>query len=74
VCLSDVRIYNPETQEMKTFRSGPDGVPPRRAHASTIYGKYLIVHGGINTRGNYLNDLYYFDLSVYFALSSSYLK
>jgi hypothetical protein len=39
-----------------------DGATPRRAHTAAVIGRHLIVHGGINPFGIYLNDLFYFDL------------
>jgi hypothetical protein len=37
-------------------------VEARKGHTSFICGKHLVVHGGLNNRGNFLNDLLLFDI------------
>lgn len=49
---------------MKTFKFTSDGAGARRAHTSVIIGKHLLIHGGINSRGVYLNDLVHLDLAT----------
>lgn len=62
-CLNDMRIYNTETEEMRKLKGQPADISPRRAAAGTVVGKTFLVHGGINTPGQYLRDLWIFDIS-----------
>jgi len=61
-CLSDVRIFIPEKSEWRYIKAHGDFVEPRRNHTGVIVGKHLLIHGGIDTTGLYLNDLMAFNL------------
>ena len=32
-------------------------IEPRRNHIAAVAGRYLIIHGGINSQGTYLSDV-----------------
>jgi hypothetical protein len=40
-----------DTNEWKFMRTIGDLVEPRRNAAFSIFGKYMIIHGGINSKG-----------------------
>jgi hypothetical protein len=64
-CLCDTRIYNIETNEWKYLRPNSDFLPEaRRSFGSCIVGKGMLVHGGLTNRSNYLDDLYFLNLSM----------
>ncbi len=64
-CTNDTRIFNLETHEWKTIKSMNSGdyISPRRNMAYTFYGKHLMIHGGIDLRNKYLNELCHFEFS-----------
>jgi len=64
-CLNDVRMFIPEQCEWKYLKGHGDLVEPRRNHAAVIVGKHMLIHGGIDNKGMYLNDLMIFNLNTY---------
>ena len=40
-------------------------VEPRKHFAGTIIGNYMIIHGGINSKGTFLKDSLHFDLLMH---------
>ena len=64
--LDEIRIFNTETYEWKLVRALGDYIYPRRHHACCIVGKYMFVHGGIDNKSTYLNDLFIYDISLKF--------
>ena len=58
-----MKIYNTEINEMQTLKFPANIELGRRGHTSAIIGKHLLIHGGIDSQGVYLNNLYHFDLS-----------
>ena len=48
--MQDVRVFNAEKKELKYARNSGEIIEPKTNHASTILGKFLLVHGGINNR------------------------
>jgi hypothetical protein len=68
-CLSDIKAFNTETLEWKTLKTSGDGIEGRRGHACVVVGKNMLIFGGINSKGYYLDSLYHFDMSnlIYLA-------
>lgn len=56
-CLNDVRLFNLETKEWKFIKTWGDFIEGRRNHAGVLISKYLVIYGGINNNGHYLNHL-----------------
>jgi len=46
------------------LKGNGDLVEPRRNHAAVIVGKHMLIHGGIDNKGTYLNDLMIFNLGT----------
>lgn len=42
--------------------SNEEIVEPRRNHGASIFGKFMVVFGGINNKNHYLRDFKYLDL------------
>ncbi|CAD8067561.1 unnamed protein product [Paramecium sonneborni] len=40
-------------------------VSPRKGHIAEVIGRYLLVQGGIDQKGHYLNDFLAYDMSTY---------
>jgi hypothetical protein len=58
-----------EAYEWKLLQTSGDPIEARRGHSGTIVGKHMIIFGGINSKGKYLDDLYHMDLSnIHFFL------
>ena len=54
-CLEDVQAYNTVEEGWNELKC--DGVfERRRYHVACIVGKYMIVHGGLNSAQQYLSD------------------
>jgi len=49
-------------------KTGGDFVEARRHHVGVTVGKHLLIHGGINSSGQYLGDLKIFGLSKFFEV------
>lgn len=60
--VNEGRGFNLTNGECKTYRS-LGMIEARKAHASTLIGKYMIVHGGISIRNQCLADLNILDVS-----------
>jgi N-acetylneuraminic acid mutarotase len=74
-CMSEFRVLNTDTMEWKTVKTNGDGIEGRRGHASVLVGKNMLILGGINTKGYYLDTLYHLDLCKEKRdLSFSYFK
>ncbi len=67
-CLSDIIMFNTDNNEIKKIKNINDSNIARRAATGFIVGKMLIIHGGIDSKGKYLNDLQIFDFSSYIYL------
>ena len=52
-----------ENFKWKYIRPIGDLVDARRNHVATIVGRYMIIHGGISPKDQYLNDFWQFDFS-----------
>lgn len=57
-----------EIGEWKTLRTSGELIDARHNHACEIVGRSLIIHGGLNDRGKYLDDLWELNLSIYIYL------
>lgn len=57
-CLDDVVICDPVAKAWRKVICGGAYFEPRRYHASCIFGTRLIVHGGLNEKGVYLDSMY----------------
>jgi len=62
-CLNDVRMFTPENNEWKYLKSQSNPIDPRRYHSAAIHGRNMYVYGGISNEGEYLKDVWTFDLS-----------
>lgn len=60
-CNNEIKQINLQTFEAKTFKASGI-IEARKAHAATIYGKSLIIHGGINSRRNYLSEMLVYEI------------
>ena len=64
-CLGDLRLIDFETKECKNIKTYGDFFENRRNHASCLFaGKFLFIHGGVNSNGRYLKDLMYLNLET----------
>ena len=61
-CLNDVRYFGVDTGEWKFIKTWGDFVEGRRSHAGVILTKCMVVYGGINNNGKFLNDVVQFNL------------
>ena len=50
--------------QWKFIRTIGDPIDPRRNHSAALAGKYMIVHGGISPKDQYLNDYWAFDIGL----------
>ena len=58
--------------EKLTWKSTPqneDYIAPRRNHACTSFGKYMLIHGGLDQQGTTLSDSWLFNLETYSWMS-----
>ena len=67
-CLNDVRYFDPAKAQWKLIKSMGKVIAPRRNHAAAANDKIMIVYGGIGSEGNYLKDVWSFNLSKFFQL------
>lgn len=51
-----------ESHEWNYVKCSGEFIEPRRHHTAVIVGKHLLVHGGIGSTGEYLDDLKCLDL------------
>lgn len=64
-CLSDVRIYDPSNNNFTKARCSGEIPEPTANPAGCLYDKYLLVHGGTNSKSVYLSGLFLLDLSTF---------
>ncbi|CAD8055403.1 unnamed protein product [Paramecium sonneborni] len=57
----DIKIINLITNELKVLKQ-TGIIPPRKSHIAEVIGRSMIVHGGIDIKGQYLRDIIAFDL------------
>jgi N-acetylneuraminic acid mutarotase len=55
-CLNTVKIFKPETEEWEVLKTGGLYLSTRKHHCTTIVGRHLFIHGGLNDRNNLLQD------------------
>lgn len=61
--LSEVAVFSPEKKSFQSLRTmGDCVVESRHSHIAEIIHNKLIVYGGINSKGNYLNNAQCLDL------------
>ena len=60
MCTNDTRIYDIKTKEWRYVRPFP--ITSRRNHAAVIIDNNLLVYGGIDSLGQYNNDLWSLNL------------
>ena len=63
-CLNDVWMLSLTSHEWKRQYCSGVLVEARRNHIAAIVGKYMLVHGGIDTYGNALSDLKVLNLQL----------
>ena len=63
-CLNDVRIFNTEKCEWKYIKTSGEVIEARRNFDSVVIGKSLVVYGGVNDYGRYLNELWELNLAT----------
>lgn len=56
-CYNDLFTFSTETKEWRLIKQSGAFVQARRNHVAVIFGRYMLIHGGINTYGEYLNDI-----------------
>ncbi|EAR84527.1 kelch motif protein (macronuclear) [Tetrahymena thermophila SB210] len=56
-CFSDCRIFNLNTRQWTLVRQFGDFLESRRNHTACLVGKFLIIIGGVDSNGKYLNDV-----------------
>ncbi|CAD8132067.1 unnamed protein product [Paramecium octaurelia] len=57
----DIKIINLISNELKVLKQ-TGIIPPRKSHIAEVIGRSMIVHGGIDLKGQYLRDIIAFDL------------
>jgi hypothetical protein len=67
-CLNDTAIFSPERRQFTQLKTTGQLLEPRRDHVADILDHFLIVHGGISTRGTYLSDTHCLDLGTHSRL------
>jgi len=81
-CLNDVRMFSAgklckltlkgiDKYEWTSLKTTGVFVAQRRNHVGVAVGKHLVVHGGVDSFGNYLNDLKVLNLSNRFLIISN---
>jgi hypothetical protein len=55
-----VDLLNSNVRNLKMHNE--ESVEPRRCHTATLFGRYMIIIGGINSKKEYLSDFVYLDL------------
>ena len=62
----DVWAYNILRNEFSQVSAGNKLIcEPRKNHAMALVGQHLLVHGGINSRGVFLDDLVSYNFGNY---------
>jgi len=56
-CINQIIRYIPSTGEFETVKESGVVHQSRRLHSACSFGKYMIVHGGINSQGQILDDV-----------------
>ena len=72
--MSDVRTFNLETAEWKYYPCIGRSITARRNHAAAVYDQTMYVYGGINQEGNYIDEVWTLNLSIYFFFLIIWLK
>jgi N-acetylneuraminic acid mutarotase len=62
-CLNGVKSFTAETKEWSNVRCEGHFIGTRKHHCSSIVGKHMLMHGGLNQRNNLLNDSAILNLS-----------
>lgn len=63
--LNDTRLFNIENGQWTLLKPNLEAIPDsRRSFGSCIVGRGLVIHGGIKSRFNALNDMHYLNLSL----------
>jgi len=63
--LNDARYFDLETNECKYIKTWGDFIEGRRNHSGVMVSKIMVVCGGINNNGRYLNDLIQLNLDTH---------
>ena len=59
LCFNDLFIFRTNIMQWEEIKvRGPIFIEARHHHAGCIIGKHLLIHGGINDQGKYLDDVY----------------
>lgn len=62
-CLSTTCLYDIASGSYKQIKiANEEIVEARRHHGACIFGKYMIIFGGLSSKSQHLNDLKYLDL------------
>lgn len=61
-CINQVIKFVPTTGEFKTMKQSGAIVKPRRYHTACSFGKYMIIHGGVDDLGRVLDDVACYDM------------
>jgi hypothetical protein len=60
--LNDVKVFDPADMAFSWVSSIGEYIPARRNHAACVIGKWMLVHGGVNSEEVMLGDLWLFNL------------
>lgn len=58
ICLNDVMYFNSLTNDLDTIPTWGDIPQNRRNHASVLIGKTLIIYGGADKTGIFMNSMH----------------
>jgi hypothetical protein len=72
-CQSDVYLYDIFSKKQSKPRCSGEIPEARTQFASFIIDKYLGIHGGINSKNTYLNELFIMDLTSFKWQQVNYL-
>lgn len=63
-CTNEIKLINVSTCEVRLLKQ-TGMIDPRKNHCSFMHGRYLLIHGGINYKRQYLNDLQVLDTNSF---------
>ena len=62
-CTNDLYVLDARKKEWRCVKPLEGRIDARRNHAAAIHNKLMYVYGGIDMDGQYLNDVWTFNLS-----------
>ena len=63
-------IYSLSTKKWENITCPIEDLTPRYNHASCVIGRFIIIHGGQDVKGHFLDDMWGFDMlyNVFFKI------